>query len=55
MPGTPLGLRYFATGEGRNYFVTQLVAEIADNYYGLMRWISGLRTWITSSRCRSKT
>ena len=30
------GMRYFATGEGRNYFVTQLVAEIADNYYGLI-------------------
>ena len=30
------GQRYFATGEGRNYFVTQLVAEIADNYYGLI-------------------
>ncbi len=29
-------MRYFATGEGRNYFVTQLVAEIADNYYGLI-------------------
>ncbi len=29
-------MRYFATGEGRNYFVTQLVAEIADNYYGLV-------------------
>jgi outer membrane protein, multidrug efflux system len=28
--------RYFAAGEGRNYFVTQLVAEIADNYYGLI-------------------
>ncbi len=27
---------YFAAGEGRNYFVTRLVAEIADNYYGLM-------------------
>jgi outer membrane protein, multidrug efflux system len=29
-------MRYFATGEGRNYFVNQLVAEIADNYYGLI-------------------
>ncbi len=29
-------MRYFATGEGRNYFVTHLVAEIAENYYGLM-------------------
>jgi NodT family efflux transporter outer membrane factor (OMF) lipoprotein len=30
------GLRYFATAEGRNYFVTSLVAEIADTYYGLI-------------------
>jgi outer membrane protein TolC len=30
------GMRYFALGEGRNYFVTQLIAEIADNYYGLI-------------------
>ncbi|HET6568971.1 MAG TPA: TolC family protein [Rhodothermales bacterium] len=29
-------LRYFATAEGRNYVVTRLVAEIAENYYGLM-------------------
>ncbi len=30
------GQRYFAIGQGRNYFVTQLIAEIADNYYGLI-------------------
>lgn len=29
-------LRYFRTGEGRNYLVTRLVAEIAENYYRLM-------------------
>jgi NodT family efflux transporter outer membrane factor (OMF) lipoprotein len=29
-------LRYFATREGRNYVVTRLVAEVADNYYKLM-------------------
>jgi NodT family efflux transporter outer membrane factor (OMF) lipoprotein len=29
-------LRYCSTSEGRNYFVTNLVAEIADNYYGLI-------------------
>lgn len=29
-------LRYLATGEGRNYAVTRLVAEIAENYYMLM-------------------
>jgi NodT family efflux transporter outer membrane factor (OMF) lipoprotein len=29
-------LRYVSTGEGRNYFVTSLIAEIADNYYGLI-------------------
>jgi len=30
------GLRYLGTAEGRNYVVTRLVAEIAENYYGLM-------------------
>lgn len=30
------GQRYLAAIERRNYFVTRLVAEIADNYYGLM-------------------
>jgi outer membrane protein, multidrug efflux system len=29
-------MRYFAAGEGRKYIVTSVVAEIADNYYGLM-------------------
>jgi NodT family efflux transporter outer membrane factor (OMF) lipoprotein len=29
-------LRYFSTGEGRNYLVTRLVAEIAENYYRLI-------------------
>jgi NodT family efflux transporter outer membrane factor (OMF) lipoprotein len=29
-------LRYFATREGRNYVVTRLVAEVAENYYELM-------------------
>jgi NodT family efflux transporter outer membrane factor (OMF) lipoprotein len=29
-------LRFFSNGEGRNYLVTRLVAEIAENYYGLM-------------------
>jgi len=28
--------RYLAVSERRNYFVTRLVAEIAENYYGLM-------------------
>lgn len=28
--------RYFAARERRNYFVTRLVAEIAENYYGLI-------------------
>jgi NodT family efflux transporter outer membrane factor (OMF) lipoprotein len=28
--------RYYATAEGRNAFVTRLVAEIADNYYQLI-------------------
>lgn len=29
-------LRFLATNEGRNYVITRLVAEIADNYYMLM-------------------
>lgn len=29
-------LRYLGTNEGRNYVVTRLVAEIAENYYGLI-------------------
>jgi NodT family efflux transporter outer membrane factor (OMF) lipoprotein len=29
-------LRYFAAIEARNYAVTRIVAEIADNYYGLL-------------------
>src|SRR5262249_25102636 len=29
-------LRYFATSEGRNYIVTRLVADVAENYYRLM-------------------
>lgn len=29
-------LRYLATAEGRNYVVTRLVAEIAENYFTLM-------------------
>ena len=28
--------RYFATCERRNYFVTRMVAEVAENYYRLM-------------------
>jgi multidrug efflux system outer membrane protein len=28
--------RYFSTAERRNYFVTRLVADIAENYYGLL-------------------
>ncbi len=30
------GLRYLGTTDGRNYVVTRLVAEIAENYYRLM-------------------
>ena len=29
-------LRYLGTADGRNYVVTRLVADIAENYYGLM-------------------
>src|SRR5262245_58290731 len=30
------GQRFIAANERRNYFVTRMVAEIAENYYGLM-------------------
>src|SRR5262249_56909328 len=36
--------RYFAASERRNYFVTRLVAEIAENYYGLMALDKRLQT-----------
>jgi outer membrane protein, multidrug efflux system len=36
--------RYFATCERRNYFVTRLVAEIAENYYRLMALDKRLET-----------
>ncbi|MBX9656063.1 TolC family protein [bacterium] len=29
-------LRYLATSEGRNYVVTRVVAEVAENYFGLL-------------------
>jgi NodT family efflux transporter outer membrane factor (OMF) lipoprotein len=29
-------LRFLATAEGRNYIVTRMVADVADNYYGLL-------------------
>jgi outer membrane protein TolC len=29
-------MRYYAAGEARNYFVTNLIAEVASNYYKLM-------------------
>jgi outer membrane protein, multidrug efflux system len=36
--------RYVAASERRNYFVTRLVAEIAENYYGLMALDKRLET-----------
>ncbi len=30
------GLRYLGTADGRNYVVTRLIAEIAENYYSLL-------------------
>src|SRR5262245_22770385 len=36
--------RYFAAKERRNYFVTRLVAEIAENYYRLMALDKRLET-----------
>lgn len=38
------GLRYLGTAEGRNYVITRLVAEIAENYYGLMALDKRLET-----------
>jgi NodT family efflux transporter outer membrane factor (OMF) lipoprotein len=35
--------RYFATAEGRNYFVTRLIAEVAENYYELLALDSRLQ------------
>lgn len=37
-------LRYLGTNDGRNYVVTRLVAEIAENYYGLMALDKRLET-----------
>ena len=38
------GLRYLGTIDGRNYVVTRLVAEIAENYYELMALDKQLET-----------
>jgi NodT family efflux transporter outer membrane factor (OMF) lipoprotein len=38
------GLRYLGTIDGRNYIVTRLVAEIAENYYQLMSLDKQLET-----------
>ena len=38
------GLRYLGTIDGRNYVVTRLVAEIAENYYKLMALDKQLET-----------
>jgi outer membrane protein, multidrug efflux system len=38
------GLRYLGTVDGRNYVVTRLVAEIAENYYRLMGLDNQLET-----------
>jgi NodT family efflux transporter outer membrane factor (OMF) lipoprotein len=36
--------RFLAAGERRNYFVTRLVADVAENYYGLMALDKRLET-----------
>ncbi len=36
--------RYLATSEGRRYYITELIAEIAENYYGLMALDKRLET-----------
>ncbi|WP_186776575.1 TolC family protein [Rubripirellula reticaptiva] len=38
------GMRYLATQEGRNYIVTRVVAEVAENYYKLLALDSRLQT-----------
>jgi multidrug efflux system outer membrane protein len=38
------GQRFIAATERRNYFVTKLVAEVAENYYGLMALDKRLET-----------
>jgi NodT family efflux transporter outer membrane factor (OMF) lipoprotein len=38
------GQRYLAASERRNYFVTRLVADVAENYYGLMALDKRLET-----------
>ena len=46
-------LRYLSTAEGRNYVVTRLVADVADNYFGLLALDQRLTTLDGSSRSRS--
>jgi multidrug efflux system outer membrane protein len=41
-------LRYLGTAEGRNYVVTRLVAEVAENYYELMALDQQLATLDTT-------
>jgi NodT family efflux transporter outer membrane factor (OMF) lipoprotein len=38
------GMRYLATREGRNFIVTRVVAEVAENYYQLLALDSRLQT-----------
>jgi outer membrane protein, multidrug efflux system len=38
------GLRFLGTVDGRNYVVTRVVAEVAENYYGLMALDQQLET-----------
>jgi outer membrane protein TolC len=37
-------MRYFATAEGRNYYITRLIAEVAENYYELLALDNRMRT-----------
>ncbi|WP_437205975.1 TolC family protein [Planctomicrobium sp. SH664] len=41
-------LRYLGTWEGRNYMVTRLIAEIAENYYSLLALDQRLQTLDTT-------
>lgn len=38
------GMRYLATREGRNFIITRVVAEVAENYYRLLALDSRLQT-----------
>ena len=48
-------LRYLATDEGRNYVVTRMVAEVAQNYYELLAADNRLVTLDTTIKLQEKS